>query len=61
MEFAECQIDKAQFSGTKLAGIDLSRTDFHNLGVTLEDLQGCIISPAQAISFTRIFGLVVKE
>ena len=60
-EFDEVKLDKAQFSGTRLAGIDLSTCDFHNLGVTVEDLKGCIIAPAQAILFSRIFGLVVKD
>ncbi|KQY83383.1 hypothetical protein ASD24_14015 [Paenibacillus sp. Root52] len=54
-------IDKAQFSSTPLNGIDISTCEFHNLGVTMEDLQGCIISAPQAILFTKIFGLVVKE
>lgn len=59
--FDNCKIDQSQFSGASLKGIDLSTADFHNLGVTLEDLQGCIISPSQAILFTKIFGLVVKD
>ncbi|WP_211746626.1 pentapeptide repeat-containing protein [Paenibacillus sp. Marseille-Q4541] len=61
VEFSRCMLNEAQFSGTSLKGIDLSNTEFFNLGVTLEDLQGCIISPAQAILFTKIFGLVIKE
>lgn len=57
----EINIDKAQFSSTPLRDIDISTCEFHNLGITLEDLQGCIISPPQAILFTKIFGLVVKD
>ncbi|ASS64981.1 MULTISPECIES: pentapeptide repeat-containing protein [unclassified Paenibacillus] len=59
--FEDVQLDRAQLSGTRLSGIDLSTCEFHHLGVEMEDLKGCIIAPAQAILFTRIFGLVVKE
>lgn len=61
VELRDADIDGAQLSGTKLSGIDLSGCRFYNLGVTLEDLQGCIISSPQAILFTKIFGLVVKD
>ncbi|MDO7905648.1 pentapeptide repeat-containing protein [Paenibacillus sp. JX-17] len=61
LSFEECNIDKAQMSGTRLAGIDLSSCQFYNLGVGLEELQGCIITAPQAILFSKIFGLVVKE
>ncbi|MCR8843956.1 pentapeptide repeat-containing protein [Paenibacillus sp. SC116] len=59
--FKETNIDQAQFSSTKLAGIDISGCHFFNLGVTLEDLKGCMISPAQAITLSKIFGLIIKE
>ncbi|TVX91987.1 pentapeptide repeat-containing protein [Paenibacillus agilis] len=59
--FRETNIDQSQFSSTKLAGIDISGCHFFNLGVTLEDLKGCIISPAQAMALSKIFGLIIKE
>ncbi|GAK38969.1 hypothetical protein TCA2_0695 [Paenibacillus sp. TCA20] len=61
IELIGCMIDGTQFTGAKLKGIDLSQTEFYNLGVTMEDLQGCIIAPAQALLFSKIFGLVIKE
>jgi uncharacterized protein YjbI with pentapeptide repeats len=57
----EVNIDQAQLSQTKLGGIDISSCEFNGLGVALEDLRRCIISPAQAITFATIFGLVVDE
>jgi uncharacterized protein YjbI with pentapeptide repeats len=57
----EVNIDQAQLSQTKLGGIDLSSCEFGSLGVALDDLRRCIISPAQAITFATIFGLVVND
>ena len=61
VNFACCNLDKIQFSGTKLAGIDLSSCQFYQLALTPEDLRGCIIAPAQAIALANIFGVVIKE
>lgn len=59
--FEETNLDQSQFSQTKLGGIDLSSCDFESLGASLEDLQGCIISPMQAAVFASLFGLVVNR
>lgn len=61
VELCESNLDQAQMSGTKLAGIDLSTCRFNGLGATLEDLQGCMISPEQAVVLSRTFGLIIKE
>ncbi|WP_141499625.1 pentapeptide repeat-containing protein [Paenibacillus luteus] len=57
----EVNIDQVQLSQTKLGGIDISTCEFNGLGVSLEDLRRCVISPAQAITFATIFGLVVND
>ncbi len=59
--FDNCQLDRAQFTGVKLAGIDLSSCEFTSLGVSIEDLRGCIISRGQASVFVSLFGLILKE
>ncbi|MBD2869358.1 pentapeptide repeat-containing protein [Paenibacillus arenilitoris] len=56
----QSNIDGAQFSQTKLAGIDLSSCEFNGIGATLEDLRRSIISPGQASVFAANFGLIVK-
>jgi Uncharacterized low-complexity proteins len=61
VSFARCNLDKVQFSGTKLAGIDLSTCQFYQLALTSDDLRGCIIAPEQAIALANIFGVVIKE
>ena len=61
VSFVCCNIDKAQFSGTKLAKIDLSTCQFYQLALTPDDLRGCIIAPEQAIALANIFGVVIKE
>lgn len=61
VNFVHCNLDKVQFSGTKLAGIDLSTCEFYQLGLTADNLRGCIIAPEQAIALANILGVVIKE
>lgn len=61
VNFDHCNIDKVQFSGTKLAGIDLSTCQFYQLGLTPDNLRGCIIAPEQAIALANIFGVIIKK
>lgn len=61
VSFTGSKIDQAQLSGTKLHGIDLSDCDFERLGVEIQDLSGCIISPYQASSFAGLLGLVIRS
>ncbi|MBP2649961.1 MAG: Pentapeptide repeat (8 copies) [Firmicutes bacterium] len=61
VSFTHCNLDKAQLSGTKLAGIDLSTCEFYQLALTPEELRGMIIAPEQAIALAGIFGVVIKE
>ena len=61
VSFARCNLDRVQFSATKLAGIDLSTCQFYQLALTTDDLRGCIIAPEQAIALANIFGVVIKE
>lgn len=57
----ESNIDQVQLSQTKLGGIDISTCEFNGLGVTIEDLRRCIISPAQAVTLATTFGMVVND
>jgi uncharacterized protein YjbI with pentapeptide repeats len=61
LSFTCCNLDRVQFSGTNLAGIDLSTCQFYQLALTPDDLRGCIIDAAQAIALANIFGVVIKE
>lgn len=58
--FSRCNIDQAMLAGTKLSGMDLSDCEFSGLIVDIQDLEGCIISPQQAVSFVGLLGLVIK-
>jgi len=58
--FADCQIDQAIMSGTRLEGIDLSDCEFDGLTVEIEDLKGCAVSARQASSFAGLLGLIIK-
>jgi len=59
--FSNSSLNEIQLSGTKLAGIDLSSCEFRKIGVTMEDVQGCIVSPQQAVGFSKLFGLIINE
>ena len=61
VSFAGCNIDRVQLTGTKLAGIDLSTCQFNQMALTLNDLRGCIVAPAQVVTLATIFGVVIKE
>ncbi|MDF2636439.1 MAG: hypothetical protein K0R78_3313, partial [Pelosinus sp.] len=61
VHFSNSSLEQIQLSGTKLAGIDLSSCEFRQIGVTIEDMQGCIVSPQQAVGFSKLFGLIINE
>ncbi len=48
-------------SGTKLKGVDLSSCDIEGIGVRIENLSGAVVSPLQAVSLSRLIGVVVKQ
>ncbi|WP_257348741.1 pentapeptide repeat-containing protein [Pseudalkalibacillus decolorationis] len=59
--FDQCDLNEANLSGTILKGIDLSTCSFEKLTISIEKLEGCIISNEQAIGFAKALGLVIKE
>jgi uncharacterized protein YjbI with pentapeptide repeats len=58
--FDHCNLEQSQMSGTKLKGIDFSNCEIEGMGVRIEDLYGAIVSPIQAISLSKLLGIVVK-
>ena len=60
--FNECDLTRAEFVGTSLAGIDLSTCEIAGLVVssTLHELRGCTVSPLQAIALAGYPGVQVK-
>ncbi len=61
VQFRKCNFKLSQMSGTSLAGMDLSNSNVEGLGIQLEDLRGAIVSPMQAVDFSRLLGLLIKE
>lgn len=49
--FNHSDLQQTGMSGVKLKGIDLSTCNLEGLGVTRDDLEGCIVSPEQVIFF----------
>lgn len=60
--FDACDLARAEFMGTSLAGIDLSTCEISGLVVssTLHELRGCTVSPLQAIALAGYLGVQVK-
>ena len=61
VEFRNCNFKQSQLSGTSLSGVDLSDSEFEGAGFRAEDLKGAIVSATQAVDFSKIFGLKVKD
>jgi uncharacterized protein YjbI with pentapeptide repeats len=60
VQFKKCNFRLSQMSGTSLSGIDLSDSNVEGLGIQLEDLKGAIVSPMQAVDFSKLLGLVIN-
>lgn len=60
--FDECDLARAEFAGTPLAGIDFSTSNISGIVVssTLHELRGCTVSPLQAIELAGHLGVHVK-
>ncbi len=54
-------LSKAQLSGTGLCGIDLSTCLIEGIGVRMEDVEGVMVSPGQAVLLSGLMGIVVKD
>ncbi len=61
VKFIECSLCLSQVSGTSLSGIDLCSCNTEGMGVQSENLKGAIVSPVQAVQFSRLLGLVVND
>jgi uncharacterized protein YjbI with pentapeptide repeats len=59
--FVNTNLQESQLAGTKLEGVDLSMCDIEGICVTPEDIRGAIVSSLQAISLSKLLGIVIKE
>lgn len=58
--FQGCDLSEADFRDASLRGADLRGSTITRLQVGLRELQGAIVSPAQAVELTQLLGLVVQ-
>ena len=58
--FSNCNLEGAEMAGTKLKDIDFRDSEIEGIGVRIEDLYGAIVSPMQAVSLSRLLGIIVK-
>ena len=61
LKFIQCELDKTDFLGTSLVGVDISSSYFETLNVTTDQVRGCIISPQQAITFVSLLGVKIND
>ena len=61
IEFAECQLNEADFNETSLKGIDISTCTYERIDIPVRALAGCTVSPEQAIGFSKLLGLNIKD
>lgn len=58
--FDSCQLEQADFLGTKLATIDFSKSEFENIVFSPNLLKGAIISHYQAAQMIGMLGVKIK-
>ena len=61
LAFDTCDLNEANFEQTPLNGVDLSTSYFETLTVSMDDLKGCQVSTYQALRFSTLMGLIIKE
>lgn len=61
VRFKKCKLHNANFSETDMNGVDLSDNTYERIEVSLDKIEGCIVSREQAIGFARVLGLTVNE
>ena len=59
--FENCDMPRIEFGGTKLRSVDLSTCNIEGISVQLEDIKGLKLSTLQAITFSKMLGIIVKE
>ena len=61
LKFLHCELDKTDFLGTSLLGVNISSSYFETMNVTTDQVRGCIISPQQAIAFVSLLGVKINN
>ncbi|GAF39476.1 hypothetical protein JCM14202_1340 [Agrilactobacillus composti DSM 18527 = JCM 14202] len=56
----DCTFDESSFSGSKLKGVDLSKSEFTTIEFTPAYLQGLIINQFQAASLIATLGVEIR-
>jgi uncharacterized protein YjbI with pentapeptide repeats len=61
VNFRRCDFKLSQMSGTSLNGMDISDCEFEGVNLSTSDIKGAIVSPMQAVDFSKLIGLIIKE
>lgn len=56
-----CDLTGSDFSGTKLNGVDFSKSTFDSLRLSPDLVKGCSISPMQSMAFVALLGINIKD
>lgn len=58
--FRDCDLQRANFEGARLHGADFRGSNLAGMVVGINELQGAMIEPAQALHLASLLGLIVK-
>lgn len=61
VSFRRCDFKLSQMSGTSLNGMDIGDCEFEGVNLSIDDIKGAIVSPMQAVDFSKLIGLIIKE
>jgi len=59
--FEDTSLRECQMSGSSLCGIDMRTCDIEGIGIRMEDIKGAVVTPIQAVSLSRLMGLMIKD
>jgi len=60
VKFQDSNLLQAQMNFTNLKGIDFTSCDIEGIGVNINDINGAIVNPMQAVSLSTLLGIIVK-
>ena len=61
IELNEVNFNESEFIHTSLNKLDFSNSDIHGISITPDSLKGIIVNEFQALSLSKLLGIVIKK
>ena len=61
VRIGRCSFAQAEFTNSRLKGLDFSESDISGITVGINELKGAVMNTEQAVACARLMGIVVKE